>query len=237
MGRPTQESGRKDNTEIHGLTAWTVVSPASSAERRRWTSGGAIFLRVETTHAPPRRMTIDEWAALDEDEAGELVDGVLVEEEDVGALHEAIVIWLAQMIRNWLMSRGRVLGSDAKLAVSSTRGRKPDLTVFLTRVKLPSRKVIRTPPDIAVEVMSPTPRDRRRDRSDKLVEYAAFGIRYYWVVDPEAQTLDVLERTADGVYQVVLTASAGVVAIPGCVGLSLDLGALWDEIADFDDED
>lgn len=35
-------------------------------------------------------MTLTTWADMDEDEPGELVDGHLVEDEDVGALHSAI---------------------------------------------------------------------------------------------------------------------------------------------------
>lgn len=191
---------------------------------------------METIPALVPRISLDEWAALDEDAPGELVDGALVEEEDVGALHETIVSVFLQLLRNWLGARGRVLGSDAKLAVSERRGRKPDVTVWLTRAKLPARRVIRTPPDIAIEVVSPSPKDRRRDRSEKLVEYAAFGVRYYWLVDPEARTLEVLEREDRGTYAIVLTASEGRVAIPGCVDLSVDLDALWAEVADLDDE-
>lgn len=74
-------------------------------------------------------MTLDEWAAMPEDEPGELVDGVLVEEEEVGALHGSIVSWLVRAIGVWLGARGRVLTSDAKFAVGERRGRKPDLTV------------------------------------------------------------------------------------------------------------
>jgi Uma2 family endonuclease len=181
-------------------------------------------------------MTLDEWADLPEDEAGELVDGVLIEEEDVGALHESIVIWLGAVLRAWLGARGRILASDAKFAVSDRRGRKPDLTVYFTRRKLPAHAVIRTAPDVAIEIISPRPEDRRRDRFEKLSEYAAFGVRYYWLVDPEVRTLEVLERDARGAYTIVLSAADGQVAIPGCEGLVIDLDALWAEIDDLVDD-
>lgn len=182
-------------------------------------------------------MSVEEWGAMPDDEPGELVDGALVEEEFVGALHETIVTYLAYVLRAWLGTRGRVLTSDAKFAVGARSGRKPDLTVYLSRAKLPPHAVIRVPPDIAVEIVSPRPSDRRRDRIEKLQEYAAFGIRYYWLLDPEARTLEVLERTDGGSYSIALAEGRGRLAVPGCEGLVLDLDALWTEIADLIDDE
>src|SRR5947209_19720864 len=124
-----------------------------------------------------RQLTLDEWAAMDEDEPGELVDGRLEEEEVPDLVHEIVVSWLIGTFRNWLTGRGWVVGSEAKYAVQPGRGRKPDVAVYLHRgqQKLPRRGIVRVPPDIAVEVVSPSPRDERRDRIEKMDEYAAFG--------------------------------------------------------------
>ena len=42
------------------------------------------------------RMTLEEWAALDEDEPGEIVDGVLVEDEVPSMVHERVVVWISR---------------------------------------------------------------------------------------------------------------------------------------------
>lgn len=184
-------------------------------------------------HGTDRPMSLDDWAALPEDEPGELVDGFLEEEEMPDAVHESIVMWLAHMLRSWIIQRGGfVLGSELKLAVRPKRGRKADLTVFLPGGAVPRRRgVIRTPPDIAVEVISRSPRDVRRDRVEKADEYAAFGVRFYWLIDPEARTLEIFELEPIGRYARALGATDGKIeSVPGCEGLALDLDALWSEI-------
>ena len=82
--------------------------------------------------SPRRRLTLDEWALLDEDEPGEIVDGYVAEEEMPSLVHESAVAWLIVALRSWLIPRGGfVFGSEAKFAVSPSRGRKPDLTAYL----------------------------------------------------------------------------------------------------------
>jgi Uma2 family endonuclease len=184
-------------------------------------------------HMPGDLLTIEEWAAMPEDDPGELVDGVLVEEEMPDLTHETVVAWLIRVIGAWVIPRrGFVFGSEAKFAVGPRRGRKPDVTVYLPGGRrLPRRGVVRVPPDIAVEVVSPTAKDRRRDREDKAADYAAFGVRWYWLVDPERRTLEVRVRSAGGEYARAVEATGGILdSVPGCEGLALDLDALWSEI-------
>jgi Uma2 family endonuclease len=181
----------------------------------------------------PPELTLDEWFDLPEDEPGELVDGLLEEEEVPDYLHEHLVVFLTSAFHNWIFPQGGlVAGSDAKFAVSARSGRKPDLSVYLPGSRRPpARGLVRVPPDIAVEIVSPKPRDGRRDRVEKLADYAAFGIRWYWLLDPQLRSLEILELDAQGRYSHVLGAGAGTLRqIPGCEGLTLDLDALWEAI-------
>jgi Uma2 family endonuclease len=179
---------------------------------------------------PTPELSLDEWFDLPEDQPGELVEGRLEEEEVPDYLHELLVSLLVTTLNNWISSRGGlVAGSDAKFVVSPRRGRKPDLTVYLPGSRRPpARGLIRVPPDIAIEIVSPTPRDGRRDRVEKTAEYAAFGVAWYWLLDPQLRSLEILQLDPLGRYIHVLGASAGTLEqIPGCDGLTLDLNALW----------
>lgn len=68
---------------------------------------------AEWTNKP--EMTLAAWAEMGEDEPGELVDGRLVEDEDVGALHDAVAAWFVWVLKSWLTARrGIVLVSDTR---------------------------------------------------------------------------------------------------------------------------
>ncbi|UQA57325.1 Uma2 family endonuclease [Polyangium aurulentum] len=183
-------------------------------------------------------MTLEAWAELDEDEPGELVDGWLVEEEVASHPHEVVVSWLIRTLGNWMEPRrGIVLGSEHKLAVAPARGRKPDVTMYPPGTRLGRGSLSRKPPVLVVEVLSPRPRDVRRDREEKPVDYAQLGIRNYWLVDPEARLFEMYRLDSEGSYTLALSAPAGQVSVPGCEGLVLDLDALWARVEELGEDD
>ena len=80
-------------------------------------------------------------------------------------------------------------------------------------------------PDWACEVLSPS--TAPLDRGDKLKVYASQHVTHVWLVDPDAQTLEVLERDAKG-YRIldVFSGEAPVRAEP-FDAIELELGLLW----------
>jgi len=186
---------------------------------------------VSLDDAAREPLTAEDWAALSEDAAGELVDGRLVEEEMPDAIHETVVIELVTRLAAWAkLHNGRVYGSELKFRIRPRTGRKADLCLYLDGRRPEARGLVSSMPDLIVEVVSPTPRDGRRDRVEKVQDYAAAGVHYYWIVDPELRAIEILELMSDGRYVRALSASGGRIAIPGCAGLAIDLDELWSEI-------
>jgi Uma2 family endonuclease len=181
---------------------------------------------------PAKLMTLEEWAALDDEVEGELVDGVLEGEEMPSFLHEIVVAWFIRVVGSWVRRRrGQVAASETKIAVGIRRGRKPDLSVYLPS-GMPALldPLVRTPPHVVVEVASPRPRDIRRDRVDKIADYARARVPYYWIIDPALRSFEVFELGRDRRYTLALSAGAGRVRVPGCPRLSIDLDQLWGEV-------
>jgi Uma2 family endonuclease len=193
---------------------------------------GARMSDAPTTEGNGREVTLARWGEMDEDEPGELVDGRIVEDEDVGVLHEVVVIWLGWVLRSWLASNpGFVGGSDGRFGVAPRRGRKPDLFVYLAGRTPPAQGLVTLPPDIMIEVVSPRPQDARRDRVEKMREYAAFGVRFYWIVDPGIRSFEIVELDGAGRYSYAVGVSEGrIERVPGCEGLAIDVDALWREV-------
>ncbi|MGH7435676.1 MAG: Uma2 family endonuclease [Polyangiaceae bacterium] len=184
------------------------------------------------------RMTLEEWAALDEDEPGEIVDGVLVEDEVPSTIHELVALHVGSLLRGWGRAHGAlVFGSGVKLAVAPRRGRMPDVVAYFAGApRPPPYGVVGVPPSLVVEIVSAHASDERRDRIDKLTEYAVFGIRWYWLVDPELRSFEILELTGSDTAGGARYAHAAAAIeghldpVPGCEGLSIDVGALWAEV-------
>lgn len=188
--------------------------------------------RTRTPEPLGRPLSLQEWGTLPRGEAGELVRGFLTEEEVPDPLHELTVSWFVFLFRAWLGRTGFVFGSDLKVQLTEDTGRKPDVTVIFPGGDAPSRRgPLRNAPDLVIEVVTPTPRDERRDRIEKMAEYESRGIRWYWLLDPALGSLEIFELNAQKKYTKVVAASEGqLVEVPGCPGLAVDLDDLWAEL-------
>lgn len=73
---------------------------------------------------------------------------------------------------------------------------QPDLLfVRADRLHVVSDRGVEGPPDLVVEIASPS--TVARDRGVKLARYRHFGVPEYWIVDPEAETIDVWRADAE----------------------------------------
>ena len=88
-------------------------------------------------------------------------------------------------------------GSDCKLLLPGIQSeRHPDLAIYIhdppEGIDQPWDTWI---PAVVIEVVSP--RQETRDYDDKRADYLAAGVLEYWIIDPQAQAMLVLQRRGD----------------------------------------
>jgi Uma2 family endonuclease len=174
--------------------------------------------------------TWDDFVALEEDDLRELIDGELVEVEVPTARHERIVALLAYFLTAWAEAGhgGRALGSGYKVRVSDRRGVMPDFQFYRAgndSSRDQDKGLVRGTPDLIVEILSPS--SRRYDRVTKLRWYAQLGVPEYWLVDPEARTLERL-ALREGAYVIATSLADEETFCPESFeGLAIPLARLW----------
>ncbi|MBS2016609.1 MAG: Uma2 family endonuclease [Deltaproteobacteria bacterium] len=185
------------------------------------------------SEASRRKLGPHRWAdfvALEEDDLRELIDGELVEVEVPGFVHERIIMRLGFFLTGWSRDHGaELLASGYKVRISDVRGVMPDLQLY-REGNSPSPDqdagLVTGCPDLVVEVVSPRS-SRRYDRVVKLGYYAAKRVPEYWIVDPDARTVERLVLTGT-LYAIAGQASGDEVFAPASFrGLRIPLGELW----------
>ena len=130
----------------------------------------------------PTLVSVEEYLRTSFPDADrEYIDGRIVErnvgEVDHSDVQSSILHYLRTHCR-----RGIWVGAAVRVQVKKTRFRIPDVTVMLGAK--PTERIIRKPPAIAVEVLSPD--DHAGDLEEKIADYLAFGVPYIWVINPES---------------------------------------------------
>ena len=141
-----------------------------------------------------RRWTFDELVTeLPESNLPtELWDGELVMSLAPSFLHQEIVDRFHDLLKAWVRQHqlGKTGLAPLDMVLTTRRATQPDV-VFISNERLGIIKErIMGAADLVAEVISPG--SRRRDRIDKRDLYEQHGVREYWLVDPEAKTVEVL---------------------------------------------
>jgi len=140
--------------------------------------------------------------------------------------HQAIVLNFASLLRNFVNSKtlGKVFVSPIDVVLSQRRAVQPDV-IFISKGRLGIiQEVIRGAPDLVAEVVSEG--SWRRDRVEEKGLYEQFGVFEYWIIDPEAQTMEVFFLGKKGYELHSRTQSGQTAASNLLTGFSVS----WDQL-------
>ena len=144
----------------------------------------------------PGQMTLEEFLESDLEEY-EYVEGELVRLAATSLEHSKICGNVFWYLRSYLRENRQDAGvfGDAGFRVGE-RVLKPDVA-FLSAAGIPDnlRKASPVPPELAVEVVSPS--DKLYSVIEKAFAYLNAGTRLVWVIEPVAKTVTVYRSESD----------------------------------------
>jgi Uma2 family endonuclease len=145
---------------------------------------------------PPqtRIWTYADYAALPDDgHRYQVIEGELSMVPAPGAAHQRIVVKLAGTFDQHVTTNdlGEILIAPYDVVLAERNIVQPDL-LFISKERLDNitDANVQGAPDLVVEILSPGAAEMDKTRKRDL--YARFGVREYWLVSPEAGSIEVL---------------------------------------------
>jgi Uma2 family endonuclease len=138
--------------------------------------------------------------------------------------HQRISRNLLYLIQGYLEIHpiGEVFSAPFDVLLSEWDVVVPDL-VYLSqaRAHFLTTKNLQGPPDLVVEILSPS--TRSRDEELKLALYERVGAEEYWLIDPEQDAVDVYRGGTGGFRNPVRYSSTDALTTPVLPGFELSL--------------
>jgi Uma2 family endonuclease len=183
----------------------------------------------------PGPITYADWLELPEDHRRlELWNGELVESTTQEEIHQDIESTLGYALMTVVRTiSGAKLFYEYGVKLSGNIIVEPDILVFTGKAGgKRTRRAIEGPPDLVVEIVSPT--SRKRDFVQKTASYADAGVPEYWIVDPDRRAL-VVSILKDGAYERTIV-YGGEVPCQALGGAMIDISFLATIGADLAEE-
>ncbi|WP_445636229.1 Putative restriction endonuclease domain-containing protein [Nostoc sp. DSM 114161] len=184
-----------------------------------------------------RFQSFEEYLSYDDgsDKLYELFNGELIEIPPESGINVQIATFLLiQFV--CLLGYKRVRGHGLELEVrGEPRNRFPDLTIIREEhiQQLAKRNTIRLEmlrPLLVIEVVSPGELQRDRDFIAKRSQYQDCGIPEYWIIDPETQTILILELIDKTYTEIGNFAGNDLVVSPQFSQLNLKISQIFDAV-------
>jgi Uma2 family endonuclease len=121
----------------------------------------------------------------------ELSDGRLVILPMPSLSHQRVLRQFVQHAQAWLANTkvGELLFAAHPIRLWPHKYREPDAMIWLNQHKDRMGERESGPPDLAVEIVSPS--NEPHDTETKVLEYAQAGISEYWIIQPETRNVSV----------------------------------------------
>ncbi|GBG08608.1 hypothetical protein PAT3040_03196 [Paenibacillus agaridevorans] len=179
-------------------------------------------------------VTYDDYAGFDDGNRYELVDGRLdLMSPGPGSIHQLVSFEIQKRISRTCDNEAIILCAPLDVILSEQEVRQPDLVILLrSNLHKLVPKGIEGPPDIVVEILSPS--TAKRDKLFKMISYARHGIPEYWIVNHSSCFLEqyLLDRDTRAYSLANVFAQDDPVSSPTLSCLSFSMQDIMDSLPD-----
>ena len=187
--------------------------------------------------AEKARYTFADVLTWNENERIEIINGEAVMMAPPSRVHQEISGEIFRQLANYLEGKKcrvyaapfavRLFERDVEAPEDVDTMVEPDLSVVCDSDKL-DKYGCKGAPDVVIEILSPS--TQRHDRLVKLGLYQRAGVREYWIVNPEDQTVQVMLLDGGGILQLhEVYDRTGVAKINSLEGCFIELNKVFAE--------
>ena len=166
-------------------------------------------INKSSSHAPQTQAekkngeyTLDDYYALPDERRVELIDGIFYDMAAPAVIHQKILGELFVLFRECADAHEGecevfVAPCDVRLDCDNKTMVQPDIFLICHPYDL-GAKALDGAPDLTLEILSPA--TRAKDMLLKLHKYQNAGVKEYWIVDPDHDTVLVYDLRSDDYY-------------------------------------
>ena len=169
------------------------------------------------------------YEEIDADQKAEFINGEVIVHSPVRRRHTDIHRRLLRLLDLHVQLHDLgFLGFEKTLIALTRNDYEPDICLFEKEKSdaFPPDQAKFPAPDFIVEILSPG--TAFKDRGVKFEDYAAHGVREYWIVDPDAETVEQY-ALEDGAYALRIKAADGPLESAVVSGFEIPVRALFDD--------
>lgn len=169
------------------------------------------------------------YDTITEQEKAEFINGEVVVQSPAKFEYTSAAKHLLRLLDAYVDQHNLGFVGYEKMLISLTRNDyEPDICFFGAEkaAQFTPKQMLFPAPDLIVEVLSPSTEEK--DRGLKFEDYAAHGVREYWLVDPATQTVEqyVLREAT---YHLLTKARSGTIVSVVVDGFDIPIRAIFDK--------
>ncbi len=190
---------------------------------------GLYYHDIRTTLSEERKRRKQFYEDVREDQKAEFINGEVIVHSPVRIEHNITGKFLLKLMDTHVQLRDLGFVGYEKMMISLTRNDyEPDICFWSKRksAKFKPRQTLFPAPDFIAEVLSPS--TEVNDRTIKSEDYAAHGVKEYWIIDPAFQVVEQYFLD-NGEYRLHIKADSGILKSRSVKGFAIPVAALFDE--------